>query len=315
MSTPRPSEHARRDAPDLHLVTGAFGFTGRHITRLLLDRGLRVRTLTGHPDRPNPFGDQVEVAPYRFDDPEAMARSLAGVRVLYNTYWIRFAHGALTFDRAVASSRALFAAARAAGVERVVHVSITHPDATSPLPYFRGKALVEQALIESGLSHAILRPTVLFGAGDILINNIAWLLRRLPVFGIFGDGRYRMQPVFVEDLAALAVAQGESRGNVVLDAVGPETYAYEDLVRLVRDRLGRRTRLIHVPPSLGLVASRLAGPLLHDVVITRDEIVGLMNSLLVSSNPPTCPTRFREWLDQHAEELGREYASEVRRHY
>ncbi len=302
-------------APDLHLVTGAFGFTGRHITRLLLARGVRVRSLTGHPDRPNPFGVRVEVTPYRFDDPAAMARDMAGATVLYNTYWIRFARGPVTFERAVANSRALFAAAREAGVARVVHVSITNPSADSPLPYFHGKALVEQALIQSGLSHAILRPTVLFGTGDILINNIAWLLRRSPVFGLFGDGRYRMQPVFVEDLAALAVTQGDSRESVVMDAVGPETYTYEDLVRLVRERIGSRTRPIHVPPSLGLLVGKAAGLVLGDVTVTREEIAGLMADLLVSHGPPTCPTGFSDWLEQHAGELGREYASELRRHY
>ncbi len=238
---------------DLHLVTGAFGFTGRHVTRLLLARGLRVRTLTGHPDRPSPFGEQVEVAPFRFDDPVAMAQDMTGAAVLYNTYWIRFPRGEQTFTRAVANSRALFAAARLAGVARVVHVSITNPRPDSPLPYFHGKALVEQALLESGLSAAIVRPTVLFGAGDILLNNIAWLLRRSPLFGIFGDGQYRLQPVFVEDLAALMVAQGERREPIVLDAVGPETYPYEDLVRLVRERIGSRSRLLHLPPSLGLL--------------------------------------------------------------
>lgn len=300
---------------ELHLVTGAAGFTGRHITRLLLDRGVRVRTLTGHPDRPSTFGDAVEVAPFRFDDPYAMARDMAGARVLYNTYWIRFARGTMTFDRAVANSRALFTAAARVGVERVVHVSITNPSADSPLPYFRGKAQVEEALVGSGLCYAILRPTLLFGAGDILINNIAWLLRGSPVFGIFGDGKYRIQPVLVDDLAALAVAQGESRENVVLDAVGPEAYAYEDLVRLIRDRIGRRARLLHLPPPLGLAVGRIAGLLLRDVVITSDELAGLRANLLVSHQPPTCPTRFSEWLGRHAAELGREYASEVKRHY
>ena len=187
-----------------------------------------------------------------------MARDMAGARVLYNTYWIRFARGEMTFDHAVANSKALFAAAAPAGVERIVHVSITNPDTNSPLPYFRGKARVEQALRESGVSYALLRPTVLFGAGDILINNIAWLLRRSPFFGIFGDGKYGIQPVLVDDLATLAVAQGEQRENVVMDAVGPETYAYEDLVRLVRDHIGSRARPLHIPPSLGLAIGRFA---------------------------------------------------------
>ncbi len=301
------------DSSDLHVVTGAFGFTGQHIARLLLERGLRVRTLTGHPDRPNPFGGEVEVVRFRFDDPSALVESLRGATVLYNTYWVRFGYGGVSYEQAVANTKLLFAAAREAGVARVVHVSITNPDAGSPLPYFRGKAELEQALVSSGLSYAILRPTVLFGRGDILINNIAWLLRRFPAFGVFGSGSYQIQPVSVADLAALAVEMSARRDSVVLDAVGPETYTYDELVRLIRDRIGSRARIMHLPPLLGLAVAKVAGLFLGDVVVTREEIAGLMAGLLVSHDPPTCPTRFSEWLAAHAGELGRGYASELPR--
>jgi uncharacterized protein YbjT (DUF2867 family) len=217
----------------VHAITGAFGYSGLHLARLLIGRGERVRNLTGHPDRPDPFGGRVEVAPFRFDDPAGMRATLADGRVLYNTYWVRFDHGASTFARAVGHTRALFRAAAEAGVERVVHVSITNPSLDSPLPYFRGKAQNELALRESGLSYAILRPAVFFGGRDVLINNIAWLLRRLPVFGI-APGKYGIQPIHVEDMAQLAAAQGERRNDVVLDAVGPETLEFQELVRLVR---------------------------------------------------------------------------------
>src|SRR5512142_3244042 len=133
-------------AQDVHAITGAFGYSGRHVAALLLEQGARVRTLTGHPDRPDPFGGRVEVAPLAFDDPAALRRALHGVAVLYNTYWIRFSHRDATHARAVANSRALFRAARDAGVGRIVHVSITNPSAESRLPYFSGKAEVERAL-------------------------------------------------------------------------------------------------------------------------------------------------------------------------
>lgn len=298
---------------DLHLVTGAFGYTGRNIAPLLLQQGKRVCTLTGHPGRPNPFGEAVEVRPFHFDDPAALLESLRGATVLYNTYWVRFGYAGVSYAQAVANTKLLFAAAREAGVARVVHISITNPSLDSPLPYFRGKAELERALIDSGLSYAILRPTVLFGGGDILINNIAWLLRRSPVFGVFGSGKYQIQPVAVEDLAALAVELGARRDPVVMDAVGPETLAYEELVRLIRDRIGSKSWLLHLPPTLGLAVAKLSGLLVSDVVITREEIDGLMAGLLVSHDPPTCPTRFSEWLTEHARELGREYASELAR--
>jgi NADH dehydrogenase len=300
---------------DVHIVTGAFGYSGRYIAGLLLEKGKRVRTLTGHPNRANPFGDQVEAVPFNFEDPKALAAALRGTSVLYNTYWIRFAHAQLNFEQAVANSQILIRAAAEAGVRRIVHLSITNPSEDSPFPYFRGKAVVERTLIESGLSYVILRPTVLFGKEDILINNIAWMLRRLPVFGIFGRGDYRIQPVYVADLAALAVERGEQDDNAILDAVGPETYTFEELVRLVARHIGSGARIAHMPPWLGLAAGRLAGLLLRDVTITRDEIGGLMANLLVSNSPATCPTRFSAWLKGHRTQLGLRYASELKRHY
>jgi NADH dehydrogenase len=298
----------------VHAITGAFGYSGLHIARQLVDRGERVRNLTGHPDRPDPFAGAVEVTRFRFEDPAAMRAALQDVRVLYNTYWVRFDHGESTFTRAVERSRALFRAAADAGVERVVHVSITNPTPDSALPYFRGKAEVEAALRGTGLSHAILRPAVFFGGRDVLINNIAWLLRRLPLFGI-ARGAYGIQPVHVEDLARLAVEQGASRVDAVLDAVGPETLTFDELVRAVRRAVGSRAQILPVPRALLLATARLVGALVHDVVLTRDEIEGLSANLLVSKGPPTASTRFSEWLASHAEQLGVEWASELQRHY
>ena len=299
---------------DLHAVTGAFGYSGQHLTTRLLAQGARVRSLTGHPDRPDPFGGRVEVRPFRFDDPAALRAALADVAVLYNTYWVRFAHGTTTHALAVEHSRRLFRAAAEAGVERVVHVSITNPSLDSRLPYFKGKAEVEQALAASGLSHAILRPAVFFGGRDVLINNIAWLLRRLPVFGV-APGRYGLQPIHVDDLACLAVEQGASRADVTLDAVGPEIFDFAGLVRLVRRAIGARAVVTPVPRWLLLLASRLLQPLVGDVVLTADEVDGLRAGLLVSQAPPTGTTRFTGWLEEHADELGVEWASELGRHF
>lgn len=299
---------------DVHAVTGAFGYSGFHVSRLLLERGGRVRSLTGHPDRPDPFGGRVEVRRFRFDDPAEMRDALSDVKVLYNTYWVRFAHGTTTHALAVENSRRLFEAAAAAGVERVVHTSITNPSLDSPLSYFRGKAEVEAALVASGLSHAILRPAVFFGGRDVLINNIAFLLRRLPVFGIV-PGRYGLQPIHVEDMARLAVEQGDRRENVVMDAVGPETFGFGELVRLVRKAVGSRALVMPVPAWFLMLGSRLLQPVVGDVVLTSDEVRGLRGNLLVSKRPPTGTTRFTDWLREHASELGTAWASELARHY
>ena len=298
----------------VHAVTGAFGYSGLHLARLLLARGERVRNLTGHPARPDPFSGAVEVVPFRFDEPAALRAALRDVRVLYNTYWVRFDHGASTFARAVERSRALFRAAADAGVERVVHVSITNPSLESPLPYFRGKAQVEAALRETGLSHAILRPAVFFGGRDVLVNNIAWLLRRLPLFGV-APGRYGLQPVHVEDFARLAADQGARRDDAVLDAVGPEALGFDELVRAVRRAVGSRAALVPAPRAVLLGTAHLLRLVVRDVVLTPDEVSGLTANLLVSRGPPTAPTRFTDWLGRHADALGLRWASELARHY
>ena len=299
----------------LHVVTGAFGFSGKYIALRLLERGIRVRTLTNHPDGDSPLRTRIEVAPLNFRNVEELVRSLQGATTVYNTYWVRFARGRMNHETAVQNTKMLIRAAAQAGVQRIVHVSITNPSPSSPLPYFRGKAAVEEAIRSSALSYAILRPAVVFGAEDILLNNIAWMLRRFPVFALPGKGDYGLQPIFVEDLAALAVDSGRSRENIVVDAVGPEAYSYADLVQLIRNAIGSRSRVLHIPAAGVVLASWLLGRLVNDVVLTKDEVSGLMANLLISKEPPTGSTSLRAWLQAHARTTGRNYASELERHY
>ena len=299
----------------MDVVTGAFGYTGRFIARRLLAAGHAVRTLTGHPSRPDPFEGKVDVARYAFDDPAAMVASLRDVEVLYNTYWVRFPREGTSFDTAVANTRALIRAAEEAGVRRVVHVSITNASKDSPFAYFRGKALAEEIVLGSAVSHAIIRPTVLFGGGDVLINNIAWLARRLPVFAVAGTGDYRVRPVAVDDVARLAVDAGCREDDVVIDAVGPDTYTFEELVRVVAMAIGRRVRIVHVPPGFVVGLAKGLGLVVGDVMLTRDELRGLMAELVATDGPATGTTKLSEWLQEHAAEVGRVYASELARHY
>jgi NADH dehydrogenase len=302
-----------RDNRELHVVTGAFGYSGRYISERLLRAGHRVRTLTNSSDREHSFEDRVEVHSFNFDHRERLASSLEGAQVLYNTYWVRFNHADFRYSQAVDNTRALFAAARRAEVSRVVHVSITNPSEDSPLEYFRGKALLERELRESGLSYAILRPAVLFGGEDILINNIAWVLRHLPIFGVFGAGHYRLQPVHVHDFADLAVAQGIERADRIIDAIGPETYSYRELVRELARIIGVRRPIVSVPPQLGYLIGWLLGKLLGDVLITRDEVEGLMQGLLATESEPAGQTKLSVWAREHADTLGRRYATELGR--
>lgn len=296
-------------------VTGAFSYSGKYITKLLLERGEEVITLTGHPNRPDPFHGQVKAVPLDFDV-AGMTQSLQGVDVLVNTYWVRFDKGENTQPRAVENTRKLVSAAKAAGVKRVVHISIANPSADSHLPYYWGKAANEKAVMESGMSYAILRPTVLVGGGeDILINNIAFLLRRLPVFFIPGDGSYGIQPVYIEDLAELAVEGVYSRENYIIDAVGPDSYTFKDLVKLVGEKIGVKRPLISVPPRFALLAAQLLSLFVNDVILTPEEVDGLMANLLVSKEPPRGKTAFKDWLEENKDAVGKKYASELKKHY
>ena len=301
--------------PDLAVVTGAFGYTGGYVARRLVDEGVRVRTLSRRPAGRNPLGALVETVPLDFSDTDGLRRSMQGAGVLYNTYWIRYARGKMTFDHAVENSRTLFEAAVDAGVGRIVHFSVTNPSRDSELPYFRGKSQVEELLKGLGVTYAVIRPTLVYGGGDLLLNNMAWALRRFPVFPVCGNGEYPVQPVYVEDLAAQAVEAGALSGNSVADAVGPETFTFDELLRLLASAMHVRARLMHVPPSVGLALTQTVGRLMGDVALTRDEVVGLMAGLLTSKAAPTGTTKLSEWLAVNADGLGRRYVSELRRNF
>ena len=298
------------------LVTGAFGYSGSRIAELLIDSGREVRTLTHHPDPEHPLRASVQASPYRFDDATALARSLEGVTTLYNTYWVRFERGRTTFDDAVANSRALFRAARRARVARIVHVSIANPSIDSQLPYYRGKALVEQTLADAGVPYAIVRPTFFFGGGrDILANNIAWILRRMPIFVVPGDGRYLVQPIHIDDFARLCVRAAHGLTDAIVDAAGPDKMSFEQLVRAVRTAVGSHSPILHAPPAAMAALARALGLLVRDVVLTPAEIRGLTSGLLVSHQPARGQISFIEWLEENGATLGSTYANELDRHF
>jgi uncharacterized protein YbjT (DUF2867 family) len=299
----------------LDVVTGAFSFSGAVIARRLLSEDHRVRTLTGHPDRA-PADSPIDVAPLQFADQTALIDAMAGAHTLYNTYWVRFARGQISHESAVANSRMLFAAAVAAGVQRVVHVSITNPSPTAADSYFRGKWQVEQALAESGVpSYAIARPAILFGRGGVLLNNIAWLLRRLPVFAIGGGGVYRLRPIHVDDLAALCIGLGARQDNVVVDAVGPEAVPFRQLVEEIRTAVGARSVLVPVPAAAIPVFAAVLGIALRDTLLTAQEYRSMAAGLADSSAPATGTIAVTDWLREHGHELGLRYASELDRHF
>jgi NADH dehydrogenase len=297
-----------------HAVTGAFSYSGAAVARALAARGRVVRTLTNHPERA-PLDTTVQIAPLDFADGRRLREALAGVEVLYNTYWIRFPHAGATFDQAVENSARLFAAARAAGVRRVVHISITHPNRDSPYPYFRGKAAVEDLLRASGLSYAIARPAILFGGDGVLINNVAWLLRRFPVIALGAGGHYRVRGIHVDDLAGLCADLGERVDDVTMDAVGPDSLSFRDLVAAIRSAVGSTARMINVPGPVMVAATTVLGWALRDRLLTADEYGALAAGLADSTAPATGSTSITDWIARQGSNLGVRYANEIERHF
>lgn len=304
---------------ELHIVTGAFGYSGKYIARRLIAEDKFVRTLTSQKSPPPDCGitnEQIEIVPFRYDSQTELIDSLRGASVLYNTYWVRFSHGKATFNLAIENTKKLISAAVHAGVKRMVHVSISNPSIDSPFPYFSGKAELEKVLVDSGMSHAIIRPTVIFGDEDILINNIAWLIRRFPFFAIPGDGNYKIQPVFVDNVAEIAIAAGKQKNeNLIIDAVGPETFTFNEMINLINEVTGSNTWITHAPAGLALLVSKIIGLLVRDVLLTRDELGSLMANLLISAGPVTGKTRLSDWLKENSKTVGGVYSSEIGRHY
>lgn len=296
-------------------VTGAFSYSGKYITKRLLERGEEIITLTNHPDRHDPFGGKVKAFPLNFADEKGLVETLRGVDALINTYWIRFDRGGNTQPKAVENTRTLVNAAAKAGVRRIVHISITNPSPESRLPYFSGKAANEKAVMASGMSYAILRPTVLFGKEDILINNIAWLLRKFPFFGLPGDGSYKLSPIYVDDLAEMAVDSVYQKENYVRDAVGPDEFTFKELTALIGRTVGKQRPLLPLPPRLALFAAQFMSLFVNDVILTPEEVDGLMANLLISKEPPRGKTSLRDWLTENKNTVGMAYASELARHF
>jgi uncharacterized protein YbjT (DUF2867 family) len=294
-------------------VTGAFSYTGSVIARELLARERAVRTLVRSPvPAGHPLAGAVRVAPFDLDDEAALVRALDGTEVLYNTFWIRFPHGPWTFEWAIAASARLFRAAAAAGVERIVHISITRPSLSSPYAYFRAKAAVEDLLLTGPVTATVIRPTLIYGGRqEILVNNIAWFLRRLPVFAL-PRRTCRVQPVHVDDVARIAVERSEPG---VVDAVGPETFTYRRLVELVAAAVGSRARVVPLPERSVVALALAAGLALRDTVVNQEELGALTANLLTSDDAPLGSDRFSEWLARQADWLGRSYHSELDRHW
>lgn len=294
-------------------ITGAFGYTGKAIAQVLLNHNHAVLTLTNTISQNDSDRNKISVYPLNFQDPEELENSLYGCEILINTYWVRFNHSKFTFAQAIDNTRILFEAAKRAGVRRIIHTSIANPSEDSPFEYYRGKAQLENFLKQLGTDYTILRPTVIFGEKDILINNIVWTLRRFPIVGYFGDGLYHIRPIHVQDFARLAAHSIYDEENRIIDAVGPENYTYLDLLQTVGKIIHRRRLLIPVPFSLGYSVVRTIGSFHRDIFLTQEEIGALMADLLTSDAPSCGQIHLSHWLQENAHSIGFHYASELAR--
>ena len=296
------------------VVTGAFSYTGSAVARSLLARGFTLKTLTNRSVPVSDPGGPVEAYPLQFEDTAALVEAMRGARVFVNTYWVRYPYVGVGFDRAVQNIGTLLQTAREAGVERVVHVSVSNPSLDSPLGYYRGKAQAEALVRDLGLPYAIVRPTLVVGPHDILVNNIAWFLRRFPVFGMPGSGRYRLQPVTLDDTGEIIAEVALVPENLTIDAAGPDIITFEELVRAIATAIGRKARIVHLPPRLSLLALAVAGRFVGEVILSREELDGLMTELLLSHEPPRGSHSVLEWLSRNASDAGKAYSSEFERH-
>lgn len=300
---------------ELNIVTGAFSYHGKYIAKHLLEIGENVVTLTNHPDRENPFNNRIKSYPFNFENPEELENSLKGAAYLYNTYWVRFPYKGITFEQAIKNTFTLFEAAKKAGVKKIVHLSVSNPAVSSPLPYYSGKAVIEKALIESGMSYSIIRPTVVYGHEDILINNIAYMLRKFPLFTIPSNGEYKLQPIFVEDVAQIAINAARSSENSIIDAAGPDIFTYNELINIIKKAIGSKSIVFHLPTDSVVFLTKFLNILFKDIVLTRNEIKGLMTNLLVSSKEPLGKVSFTKWLNDNSDKIGRTYISDIKKHF
>lgn len=310
-------------------VTGGFSYSGRYLTRRLLDQGQQVVNLTNHPSRPVDFTadelQRVTTAPLDFSDEAALARRLEGVDVLYCTYWIRFAVGGDTHERAAERLRSLFQIAKSVGCRKVVLASHTRASVDSPYPYIAGKARAVAALRATGIDYAVVRPCGIFGESpseSILMNNAAWVLRRTPLFLLAGTGEERFQPIHVHDMAELMHTLGQSASTgEERDACGPDAPTARELFTAIARATGSWAR-VAAPGLPARVVTMLTKPLdlmTGDILLDADDL-NLMGSGLTRADDPADPAIGRRrsllaWLEQVGPQLGREYISSMQRYY
>ncbi|WP_128290799.1 complex I NDUFA9 subunit family protein [Afifella aestuarii] len=278
-----PSEPTR-----LVTVFGGSGFLGRHVVRALALRGWRIRVAVRRPDLAfhlRPLGSVGQIVPMQANlrYPWSVERALDGADAAVNLVGILYQGGAQNFDAVQAKGpRTIGEAAKAAGVDDIVHVSAIGADANSDIPYFRSKAEGEAGLREHRPETVVMRPSIVFGPEDEFFNRFAGMAAMSPILPIIGDGSSRFQPVFVGDVAeAIANSlEGKAKPGATYELGGPEVLTFRECMELMLKVINRRRKIVSIPFSvakpMGRIMSKLPSPpLTYDQVrqLRLDNVV------------------------------------------
>lgn len=278
------------------LVTGATGFVGRHLVRALLAAGHQVKALVRSPEKAtqilgDPLGDaagRLQTVAGDVLAPASIVQAVAGCDAAVHLVGIiKEKRGATFRDLHVRGTANVLAAATRAGVSRLVHMSALGARDGAQTGYHQTKWEAEELVRNSGLRAVIFRPSIIYGPGDEFVNMLAGLIRRVPVFPVFGDGCYRLQPVWVEDVAYFFTRALEVEGAVgeTLEVGGPQRLTYGELVAEIMRVTGRRRPQVHLPLNLTrriiAAAQRVRAPL----PVTSDQLTMLLEGSTCNLQP------------------------------
>jgi uncharacterized protein YbjT (DUF2867 family) len=269
-------------------VFGGTGFLGRRIVRHLRDREFPVRIASRHPDREHrwfgPDDPQLQSVAANIHDERSVADALAGAYGVVNAVSLYLERGQETFHSVhVEAAQRIAAQARRAGAERFIHISGIGADAASQSRYIRTRGQGELVVRVAFRDAIFIRPAVMFGPDDAFLTTMLELLRRLPIYPMFGRGLTRLQPAYVEDVAEAIgrIMQQAEAPSMIFEFGGPRVYSYEEILREVAHQAGVAPRLIPIPFAVWL-ALAWASEMLPSPLLTRNQ-VELMQIDTVSS--------------------------------